>query len=130
MSAEFFLKLSCPACDGHMEFPEYGVGQETNCPHCGEPLVLTDEKAWDVFKQKKGTLTKTQAMRVERARLAQMKSAGIKSVGILGCNCPADECDSYRRIKDEVFKIESVPPLPLPGCDNKYCKCIYIATQG
>ena len=62
-------------------------------------------------------------------RLDEMRQAGIKFVEILGCNNPPDECDAYRSTKGQEFEIESVPLLPLPGCDKKFCKCIHIARR-
>ena len=32
--SENFVKGICPACLGHVEFPEEGIGQSINCPHC------------------------------------------------------------------------------------------------
>ena len=36
--------MSCPDCDGHIEFPAEGVGQFVSCPHCGKEVELNDSK--------------------------------------------------------------------------------------
>lgn len=41
MSAPEFIKGSCAACAGHLEFPAAGAGTTIHCPHCGQPTELT-----------------------------------------------------------------------------------------
>ena len=33
------FKVSCPSCDGHVQFPEEMSGQRVSCPHCGQALT-------------------------------------------------------------------------------------------
>jgi len=35
-----FLKVSCPYCGGHIEFPAHGLGQTVACPHCTAMITL------------------------------------------------------------------------------------------
>lgn len=35
------LKISCPSCDGHIEFPSDAIGQKIQCPHCAKTITLT-----------------------------------------------------------------------------------------
>ena len=34
------LKIACPKCGGHVEFPKEMAGQAANCPHCQEAIIL------------------------------------------------------------------------------------------
>ena len=43
MSQNKFLKCSCAACGGHIEFPADGIGSTVPCPHCGCATELTLE---------------------------------------------------------------------------------------
>jgi hypothetical protein len=40
MNAPQTLKIACPSCAGHVEFPAEMRGQIINCPHCGLSVVL------------------------------------------------------------------------------------------
>lgn len=40
MSSDGYIKISCPDCGGHVEFPEDGIGMTIDCPHCAQPLLL------------------------------------------------------------------------------------------
>jgi hypothetical protein len=37
-----YLTCHCWHCDGKIEFPKHGVGQEIQCPHCSTSIVLTE----------------------------------------------------------------------------------------
>jgi hypothetical protein len=39
-AAPGYVICSCNSCDGHIEFPEDGVGQTIPCPHCGLDTTL------------------------------------------------------------------------------------------
>jgi tetratricopeptide (TPR) repeat protein len=39
-ASERYLKEVCPHCQGHVEFPAEGVGQQSACPHCGKIITL------------------------------------------------------------------------------------------
>lgn len=39
-----FYKCPCSSCDGHIEFPEEGVGLSVACPHCGKMTCLVAAK--------------------------------------------------------------------------------------
>ncbi|MDB6066222.1 MAG: hypothetical protein JWR26_2430 [Pedosphaera sp.] len=41
MSEGKYLKCSCKLCGNHIEFPQEAVGATVNCPHCGQPTVLS-----------------------------------------------------------------------------------------
>jgi uncharacterized paraquat-inducible protein A len=34
------LKISCPACGGHVKFPIQNLGRQISCPHCQAAMVL------------------------------------------------------------------------------------------
>jgi len=40
MSSPQSLKIACPNCSGHVEFPAEMHGQIINCPHCNLSLAL------------------------------------------------------------------------------------------
>lgn len=68
-------------------------------------------------------------------QLAEMREAGIKFVGVLASPNPGEFCETceaimFTREKDgSKFDIEFATPLPLPGCNKRYCKCIFIALE-
>jgi len=127
MNSEILLKMSCPACGGHVRFPEAGISVTIDCPHCSQPFELADPKAINDWMQKqKWPLGKNAVQKVSEAKLNEMRMVGIKFVGILGSNSP-DDCAACLALKNQKFEIESVPVLPLPECDKKFCKCIHIA---
>jgi hypothetical protein len=35
-----YLKIACPSCEGHVEFPQQMRGQVVSCPHCSLGLHL------------------------------------------------------------------------------------------
>ena len=35
------LTNECHECENYIEFPDYGVGEQIQCPHCGLAVVLT-----------------------------------------------------------------------------------------
>jgi hypothetical protein len=85
--------------------------------------------AGDWAAKQKYPLTSSKVKKYSSMRLAEMREAGILFVEIFGCNNPSDECDAYRSIQGQKFEIESVPLLPLPGCNKKICKCIHLARE-
>lgn len=40
MEETTYLKIACPSCSEHVEFPSEMRGQVINCPHCTLSLVL------------------------------------------------------------------------------------------
>jgi predicted RNA-binding Zn-ribbon protein involved in translation (DUF1610 family) len=36
------LRMSCPSCQQHIEFPTHAVGQRIPCPHCDMGIILKD----------------------------------------------------------------------------------------
>jgi DNA-directed RNA polymerase subunit RPC12/RpoP len=40
MNAPQILKIACPSCAGHVEFPAEMRGQIIDCPHCGLSVLL------------------------------------------------------------------------------------------
>lgn len=128
MSAEIYLKISCPSCNGHVEFPASVIGQLVDCPHCGGAIFLADPKA--AFRnvgKTNGPIMRDELVNLEESRLNDMRMAGIKFVEVLGPGF--GECAAYRKIQGKKFPIESAPPIPLPACKKKFCKCLYIAVE-
>jgi hypothetical protein len=41
MNGEFLAKCGCTQCSNHIEFPVDAAGAEVQCPHCGQPTVLS-----------------------------------------------------------------------------------------
>ncbi len=37
-----FIQMDCPLCEGSIEFPENGVGESVECPHCGKLIALVN----------------------------------------------------------------------------------------
>jgi hypothetical protein len=37
-----YLKISCPSCCGHIEFPTHALGQSVLCPHCKMEITLKE----------------------------------------------------------------------------------------
>src|SRR6266581_5369343 len=37
---EPYFKIPCPECEGGIEFPAHGVGEQAACPHCQQSIVL------------------------------------------------------------------------------------------
>jgi hypothetical protein len=40
MDETTYLKVACPSCSGHIEFPSLMRGQVINCPHCTLSMIL------------------------------------------------------------------------------------------
>lgn len=40
-----FVKSACTNCGGSIEFPEHGLGETIDCPHCGEKIELALPKS-------------------------------------------------------------------------------------
>jgi hypothetical protein len=55
---------------------------------------------------------------------ARRPPAGRKFHGVTVKPCP-DACPAVLAIADRRFLPEEVPPLPLPGCDQRACRCAY-----
>jgi hypothetical protein len=59
------------------------------------------------------------------AEFERMRALGIKTVKLLdpfsGNGCRAAKHGARE------YPIDAAPSLPLPGCDQDYCRCIYIA---
>jgi hypothetical protein len=129
-SADILLKQSCPACSGHVKFPEEGIGLTIDCPHCSQPFLLEDPQAiYDWMQKQKFPLDRAGVVKSSEAKLNEFRLVGIEFVSILGCNNPGDDCEACLALKDRKLEIESAPPLPLPECDKKFCKCLYIAAE-
>lgn len=69
-------------------------------------------------------LTKAKLQKFTALQLEEMRSAGIEYVSIIGGACAA-----ANTIKDQLIKIAEAKPLPLVGCDNESCMCIYGAKE-
>jgi hypothetical protein len=92
------------------------------------------EDIYEWMAKQKFPLSKSKVNKVSVAKLAELREVGIKFVGVLGSNSP-DDCEACQAIaftpeKDGTpIDIEFATPLPLPGCNKRYCKCIYIALK-
>jgi hypothetical protein len=92
------------------------------------------ENIYEWMAKQKFPLSRAKVRKVSIAKLAELREAGIKFVGVLGSNSP-DDCEAcqaiaFTREKDGTkIDIEFATPLPLPGCSKRYCKCIYIALE-
>jgi hypothetical protein len=64
-----------------------------------------------------------------RQRLEQLRSAGVEWVRILGSGMPGADCDLCGMMKEAPFRMDAVPPLPLPGCDREDCKCTWVPAE-
>ena len=60
-------------------------------------------------------------------RLAQIKSAGIGQVELIGPGIPRAQCAAARSLKKQKIEIDFAAPLPLVDCDKAHCLCLYIA---
>ena len=47
-----YLKQFCPACAGHVEFPEDGIGTVIDCPHCRASFLLCRQEPMPPEPQK------------------------------------------------------------------------------
>lgn len=86
----------------------------------------TDEKRRSMSGK---PMTKREVRKCSKERLTDMGRAGIKFVEILGDKVAGEACDVCRDLEKRKMEIELAVPLPLPGCDKKYCKCIWRARQ-
>jgi len=77
----------------------------------GKPMTRRETRSWS------------------RQRLSDMKRAGIALVELLGSPVAADNCQPCIDLKGCKMEIELAVPLPLPGCDKKHCKCIWLARK-
>lgn len=73
-------------------------------------------------------MTRGEVREQSERSLANMRESGIKFVEVLGCGRPAEDCEACRCMQGAKTEIEFATPLPLPDCDQKFCKCIYIAS--
>lgn len=74
MQPDSFLKCSCETCQGHIEFPEEGLGQSIACPHCGSETLLTLTPV--------ESLTPKRNLRIPVLFLIVFALAGATAVGI------------------------------------------------
>jgi len=78
-------------------------------------------------------MTKREVRKNSIAHLEDMRRAGIKFVEIMGCNKikdnKKDDCEVCLDLKGCKMEIELAVPLPLPGCDKKHCKCLWLARE-
>ena len=42
---------------------------------------------------------------------------------------PGADCDLCGTVKEMQFRMDAVPPLPLPGCDREDCKCTWVPAE-
>ena len=83
---------------------------------------------WDsYFAKVRGPMPPDLVAEYTRDRLGEMRKAGVKWVKLLGCGNPAEDCAECLRRQAQTIPISEAQPLPLPGCDKRFCKCILIA---
>jgi hypothetical protein len=64
-----------------------------------------------------------------RQRLEQLRAAGVEWVRILGSGIPGVDCDLCGMMKETPFRMDAVPPLPLPSCERDDCKCTWVPAE-
>lgn len=74
-------------------------------------------------------MTKEETARSSMERLESANQAGFKYVQVLGCGNPGEDCEACLAMQDQKIEIEFATPLPLPGCDKEFCKCVYLAAE-
>ena len=123
-----FLKMSCPACEGHVQFPENGIGVTVDCPHCTKPFLLEDPQAiYDWMLNQKFPLDRAGVIKVSDAKLNEIRLVGVRFVSLLGSGTPTDDCKASQALQGKRKRIATAPSLPLQKCDKQFCKCIWLA---
>ena len=122
------LKMSCPACEGHVQFPENGIGVTIDCPHCAKQFLLENPEAiYEWMEKQKFPLDRASVIKVSDAKLNGFRLVGIKFVSLLGSGTLADDCKASLALQGKRKRLATAPSLPLPKCDKQFCKCIWLA---
>jgi hypothetical protein len=79
--------------------------------------------------KRKGPMPARSMRKYSRLQLASLREAGIQFVQLLGSNCAAIERDACRAIKAKIIPIENAPLLPLAECNQKFCRCLWLARK-
>ena len=74
-------------------------------------------------------MTNSEVRAISTERLAQMREAGIKFVSILGSPNPGENCKACESVQGQKIEIDFATALPLPECDQEFCKCVLLAEQ-
>jgi hypothetical protein len=88
--------------------------------------MTRQEDIYEWMAKQKFPLSKSKVQKVSTAKLAELREAGIKFVGVLGTSSPEDceacQAIAFTREKDGLrIDLEFAAPLPLPGCNKRYC---------
>ena len=77
VSAEHYIKSQCPSCGEFIEFPEHGLGETIECPHCKEQIELKRTSLLNSEKSIKGQMNVNQKILTVIALLAFLVSVCI-----------------------------------------------------
>ncbi len=104
------------------------INNQVNRNAARQQTRLDEFDAW--MSRQKWPLKRRALGKYSRFKLAVMKRAGIKYVQLLGCNCENKECDACRAMKVKIIPIDTATALPLEDCDQKFCRCLWLARKG
>jgi hypothetical protein len=75
-------------------------------------------------------MSKEEVVAYSADTFARLRRAGVKYVRVLGCGNPGQVCEACEALEGKVMGIDEFPGLPLPGCDQEYCRCVFGAVLG
>ena len=133
-------RLDCPAC--HVIIRELPEAIAT-CPACGETIrvvrcpegvrhLLTAAETeafdgdWDALharrRREEAVRRNESALRARRAALASYAELGVRLVEL---RTAADACEACVAAAGRSYRPRSAPDLPIAGCGNAFCRCVY-----
>ena len=85
MNGELFAKCGCGHCGNHIEFPFGAAGAEVQCPHCGQPTVLSLQgpPAAEGVRPSAGELVAAFGGPVPRTRVSPFYQMGLVLVTVM-----------------------------------------------
>jgi hypothetical protein len=72
-------------------------------------------------------LTRAKIAKYTALQLEQFRAAGVRAVGVSSGHLQ-DDCNAVRQLAGKKFTVDTVPKLPLAGCNSESCMCVYFAT--
>ncbi len=82
------------------------------------------ERRWeDELRAREIGRIRAEAAEASRRSLDEFAQARIGFVEVLATE---DACSACKRWTGTTLRLEVVPPLPIPGCLNDYCRCDYL----
>ncbi len=85
-----FIPTFCPFCSGKIEFPDYGIGERIQCPHCGKEIILACRMSEAPGRRTDSIASAVRAWRrnhPELRTLALLLLAVVFAALTLGCVC-------------------------------------------